>query len=413
MRVLVIGGGPAGMMAAGEAARAGATVTLLERNDRLGKKLAITGKGRGNVTNAADVGDFIEQYPGSGSFLYGALYRLTNEDVRRFFLELGVPTVVERGGRVFPESQSASDLVNALLRFMKQQGVQVQIGKRVTSILTSEGRVVGVDCAGEKIPADAVILATGGASYPATGSTGDGYALAKALGHTIITPRAALVPLETAETWVWDLTGLSLKNVTATLSVNGKTVAEEFGEMLFTHYGLSGPIILTLSREAVRALENKKKPRIQVHINLKAALTLEQLDARLLRDFDKYSRKQFKNSLDDLLPQRLIGPITTLAGIPPELPVHQVSKKQRRDLAEVLTNLTVTVTGKRPLREAIVTAGGVSVKEIDPTTMASRQVKHLYFAGELMDVDGNTGGYNLQAAFSTGFVAGQSAAKQE
>jgi predicted Rossmann fold flavoprotein len=399
------------MMAAGQAAKAGASVTLLERNDRLGKKLMITGKGRGNVTNAAEIADFIGQYPGNGTFLYGALYRFTNEDTRRFFLELGVPTVIERGGRVFPESQKASDLVAAMAAFMEKHGVRVLKGQRVTAIAAEKGRVTGVDCGDEKIKADAVVLATGGASYPATGSTGDGYTLAKGLGHTIITPRPALVPLETEEAWVRDLTGLSLKNVTARVSVDGKTVAEEFGEMLFTHYGLSGPIILTLSRVAVRALDQKKKT--QVHINLKPALTPEQLDARLLRDFEKYARKQFKNALDDLLPQRLIAPVITLAGISGEQPVHQISKKQRGELLEALTNFTLTVKGKRALREAIVTAGGISVKETDPTTMESKKIKNLFFAGEVLDIDGNTGGYNLQAAFSTGFVAGQSSAEKE
>jgi predicted Rossmann fold flavoprotein len=411
LRVIVIGGGPAGMMAAGQAAASGASVILLERNERLGKKLAITGKGRGNVTNAADIGDFIQQFPGNGSFLYTAFYRFNNEDLRHFFLQQGVSTVVERGGRVFPQSQRAADLVDAMHCFLSQQKVRVLFGRRVTAILTNGNRVSGVSCGDEHFPADAVVLATGGASYPATGSSGDGYLLAKKLGHTIIAPHSALVPLETAEAWGRELVGLSLKNVTARVKVNGRLIAEEFGEMLFTHYGLSGPIILTLSRVVVRALEQKQQPHIL--INLKPALKPEQLDARLLRDFEKYARKQFKNSLVDLLPQRLIVPAIVLAGIPPELPVHQVSKAQRTALLEVLTCLPMTVTGKRPLREAIVTAGGVSVKEINPATMGSKLIKELYFAGELLDVDGNTGGYNLQAAFSTGFLAGSSAAGKE
>jgi len=411
MRVVVVGGGPAGMMAAGQAAVAGASVILLERNERLGKKLNITGKGRGNVTNSADIGDFIQQFPGNGSFLYTAFYRFTNDDVRHFFLEQGVPTVEERGGRVFPQSQRAADLVVAMERFLNRQKVQVKFGRRVTAILTTGDRVSGVSCGDEKFPADAVVLATGGASYPATGSGGDGYLLVKKLGHTVISPHPALVPLETAEAWCRELVGLSLKNVTARVKLNGKIIAEEFGEMLFTHYGLSGPIILTLSRVVVRALEQKLQPLIE--LNLKPALTTEQLDARLLRDFEKYARKQFKNGLVDLLPQRLIAPVIALAGIPPEMPVHQISKKQRAALLEVLTCLPLTVTGKRPLREAIVTAGGVSVKEIDPATMESKLIKELYFAGELLDVDGNTGGYNLQAAFSTGFLAGSSAGGKE
>jgi len=411
MRVIVIGGGPAGMMAAGQAEAAGASVILLERNERLGKKLAITGKGRGNVTNAADISEFIQQFPGNSAFLYAAFHRFTNEDVRQFFFEQGVSTVVERGDRVFPQSQKAADLVDAMRRFLNQQNVRVLFGRRVTAILTSEDRVSGASCSDEHFPADAVVLATGGASYPATGSSGDGYLLAKKFGHTIITPHPALVPLEIAEAWCKELVGLSLKNVTARVKVNGKIMAEEFGEMLFTHYGLSGPIILTLSRVAVRALEQKQQPFIQ--LSLKPALTPEQLDARLLRDFEKYARKQFKNSLADLLPQRLIAPVILLSGIPPEMPVHQVTKKQRTALLAVLTCLQLTVAGKRPLREAIVTAGGVSVREINPATMESKLIKNLYLAGELLDVDGNTGGYNLQAAFSTGFLAGSSAAGKE
>ncbi|EEG78249.1 BaiN/RdsA family NAD(P)/FAD-dependent oxidoreductase [Dethiobacter alkaliphilus] len=411
LKVLVVGGGPAGMMAAGQAAAAGASVTLLERNDRLGKKLAITGKGRGNVTNDADVEEIIAQFPGNGTFLYGPIYRFTNDDVRRFFAELGVPTVVERGGRVFPKSQKASDLVQAMERFLVKTGVRVQKGERVTRLSVAGGSVVGVKCGEKEITADAVILATGGASYPATGSTGDGYRLAEKAGHAVVKPRPALVPLEVAEKWVPELTGLALKNVSARVLVEGRLAAEEFGEMLFTHYGVSGPIILTLSREATGALNRGKKTQIQ--INLKPALTPQQLDARLVRDFDKYSRKQFKNSLDDLLPQKLIEPVVRLSGISGDVPVNQITKQQRIKLAETLTALTLNVTAMRPLREAIVTAGGVNVKEIDPATMESKLVKNLYFAGELIDVDGNTGGYNLQAAFSTGFVAGISAGKQE
>lgn len=399
------------MMAAGQAAAAGAAVTLLERNDRVGRKLAITGKGRGNVTNTADIEDIVAQFPGNGTFLYGALYRFTNDHVREFFASLGVPTVEERGGRVFPASQKASDLVAAMERFLAQHGVRIQKGRRVSEIIVADGQVHGVLCGGEKFAAETVILATGGASYPATGSTGDGYRLAEKVGHSIVQPRPALVPLVTEEPWVRELTGLALKNVIASVLVDGRVVAEEFGEMLFTHYGLSGPIILTLSREVVKALECGKRPIIA--INLKPALTMEQLDARLLRDFQKYSRKQFKNSLDELLPQKLIEPVVALAGIPPELPVNQVGRQQRQKLCEVLTALPLTVTGIRSLREAIVTAGGVAVKEIDPTTMESKLVNGLYFAGEVVDIDGNTGGYNLQAAFSTGYVAGISAAVEE
>ncbi len=399
------------MMAAGQAAQAGAEVILLERNARLGKKLAITGKGRGNLTNSAELEDFIVQFPGHGRFLYSALYRFTNEDVRRFFHEQGVPTVEERGGRIFPQSQKASDLVDAMRRFIEQAGVRIHYGHRATAVGVRNGAVQYVNCGERQFAAEAVIIATGGASYPATGSTGDGYRLAVELGHLVETPYPALVPLETAETWVRELTGLSLKNVRVHLTVGKKTVAEEFGDMLFTHYGLSGPIILTASREAVKALRKGANP--VVHVNLKPALTVEQLDARILRDFNKYSRKQFKNSLGDLLPQRLIDPVIKLSKIDGELLVNQINREQRGQLLAVLTDMTFTICGVRPLKEAIVTAGGVSRKEIDSSTMASKLIKGLYFAGEVIDIDGNTGGYNLQAAFSTGALAGFSAGAQE
>lgn len=404
MQVLVIGGGPAGMMAAGQAAAHGASVTLLEKNDRLGRKLALTGKGRGNLTNTADLEDFIAQYPGNGAFLYGPLYRFTNDDVCRFFHSLGVPTVEERGGRVFPASQQAKDLVAALEKFCLQAGVRILRGRRVTGLLAGEKGILGAACGSERLEAEAVILATGGASYPATGSTGDGYRLAAAVGHTIVPPRPALVPLLTKETWAHELAGLTLKNVTATLLADGRRLAEEFGEMLFTHDGVSGPIILTVSRQAAQAAERGQLT--QIRLNLKPALAEEQLDARLQRDFAKYRRKQFKNSLHDLLPKRMIAPVVQLAQIPPELPVNQITKEQRRQLAAVLTGLTLTVTGTRPLAEAIVTAGGVATTEINPATMESKIIPGLFFAGEVIDVDGNTGGYNLQAAFSTGYVAG-------
>ncbi len=411
MRVVVVGGGPAGMMAAGQAARAGADVLLLERNMRLGKKLAITGKGRGNLTNSADISDFIPQYGEGGTFLYGPLHRFSNDDLRCFFHNLGVHTVVERGGRVFPQTQKADDLVHGLERFLYNSGVRVTCGQRVTAITADGGSVRAVLCGHSSFAADKVVLATGGASYPATGSTGDGYKMAAALGHKIVPTRPALVPLETQETWVRAATGLSLRNVEVTLFVDGKPAASEFGEMLFTHYGVSGPVILTLSRAAAAALGQGK--RTQLQINLKPALSAEQLDARLVRDFEKYSRKQFKNSLDELLPAKLIAPVIELCGIDASLPVHQVSREERQRLAQAISGLTLTVKKTRPLAEAIVTAGGVSTREIDPKTLESRLVKGLHFAGEIMDIAGNTGGYNLQAAFSTGYLAGLCAAKKE
>jgi predicted Rossmann fold flavoprotein len=410
MRVIVIGGGPAGMMAAGQAAAGGAEVILMERNKRLGKKLAITGKGRGNLTNSAPIDEFIDQFGKNGSFLYGPLYRFSNDDLCSFFHTMAVPTVTERGGRIFPESQKASDLVEAMERFLQHSGVRVHLDRRVTDILVENGQVAGVKGGGITERADAVVLATGGASYPATGSTGDGYRLAAKLGHTIVPVQPALVPLETKETWVRDATGLSLRNVEVSLSVGGKTKASEFGEMLFTHYGVSGPAILTLSREATKILAQGKQPVL--HINLKPALSPEQLDARLVRDFDKYSRKQFKNSLTDLLPAKLVDPVIRLSAIDPELSVNQLTREQRRTLAGVLTGLELHIKSSRPLSEAIVTEGGVSILEIDPSTMESRLCGGLFFAGELIDIAGNTGGYNLQAAFSTGYLAGISIVKE-
>lgn len=407
MLVVVIGGGPAGMMAAGQAALGGATVTLLEKNNNLGRKLAITGKGRGNLTNAADIGDFIPQFGEKGLFLYGPLYRFDNVRLRDFFAGLGVPTKVERGGRVFPESEKAADLVQALVAFLDKVGVRVIFGRRATAIMHAAGRVSGVSCGDKSYLADRVVLAPGGASYPSTGSAGDGYRLAAALGHNIVAVRPALVPLETEETWAGEAAGLSLRNVEATLSVAGKKLSREFGEMLFTHYGVSGPIILSLSRLAVEFLRRGEKPLLS--INLKPALNNEKLDARVIRDFAVHSRKVFKNSLNELLPAKLIGPVITLTEIDPDRPVNQISKTERRRLVEVISGLTLRIKGHRPLAEAIVTDGGVDTGEIDPGTMASRLVKGLYLAGEVIDVAGNTGGYNLQAAFSTGFLAGLSA----
>lgn len=411
MRVVVIGAGPAGMMAAGYAARSGADVILLERNSFLGKKLSITGKGRGNLTNNAAIDDFIPQYPENGSFLYSALHRFTNEDLCHFFHETGVPTVVERGGRVFPASQQAADLVGALQSFIERSGVRVYRDVRATAILAEGGKVKAVACGRQEFNSDAVVLATGGASYTATGSTGDGYRMAALLGHTVITPQPALVPLETAEPWVREAMGLSLRNVSVRLLVDGKISEEEFGEMLFTHYGVSGPAILTLSRKAVQAVKLGK--RTEIEINLKPALHREQLEARILRDFTKNTRKQYKNSLDQLLPGKLIKPVIGLSGIDPETPIHQVTRQQRERLVDVISGLKLTISKIRPLNEAIVTAGGVSTREVDPRTMGSRLVQGLFFAGEILDVDGNTGGYNLQAAFSTGYLAGNCAAGQE
>lgn len=401
--VIVIGGGPAGILAAGQAAGLGAQVVLLERNDRLGKKLVITGKGRCNVTNDADLDTLIKNIPGNGRFLYSAFTAFGSQELQQLLCAYGVPLKVERGNRVFPASDRSFDVVDGLRRFLDGQRVRVQLGARVEEIQVSDGQVTGVVVNKRSIPADAVIICAGGASYPATGSTGDGFRLAERLGHTIITPRPALVPLEVREQWAKELMGLALKNVEVTLYQSGRVLGKEFGEMLFTHFGLSGPIILTLSRLITHP---EGKEQIVASVNLKPALSLEQLDLRLQRDFDKYQRKQLKNAMDELLPQRLIPVIITQSGVDLEKPVHQITREERQALVNTLIDLRLTVTGTRPLDEAIVTAGGVSVKEINPKTMESKLIKGLFFAGEVMDIDGYTGGFNLQAAFSTGFLAG-------
>ena len=407
-RVVVIGGGAAGLMAAGQAALAGASVILLERNERLGKKVVITGKGRCNVTNDADLPTLIKNMPGNGRFLYGAFTVFSSYDCQQFFESLGVRLKVERGNRVFPESDRSFDIVDALKSFLTQHKVTVHLGSRVERILVSEGRVSGVQVNGRIIDADRVVLCTGGSSYPATGSTGDGYRLASELGHSIVEPRPALVPLETKESWPKDLQGLALKNITLTLSQNGKQLGSEFGEMLFTHFGISGPIVLSLSRLVTH---KRKDAPIVASINLKPALSLEQLDSRLQRDFAQNIRKHLRNALDELLPQKLIPVVIDQAGLDAGKEVHQITRQERQNLLKALTELSMTVQGPRPLKEAIVTAGGISTKEVNPKTMESKLVTGLYLAGEVLDVDGYTGGFNLQAAFSTGFVAGKSAAE--
>lgn len=412
MDVIVIGAGAAGLMAAGQAAADGARVTLLEKNDCPGRKLLITGKGRCNITNAADTREFIRNIPGNGRFLHSVFDMFDNHDLMGFFLSQGVETKIERGDRVFPVSDQAADVVGALVRFCRQNGVKVIYGQPIARITRQDNAVIGVVARnGDSYKADRVIIATGGASYPGTGSTGDGYDMARELGHTIVPVKPALVPLETAEGWVSELQGLTLKNVRVTARAGGKDLAEEFGEMIFTHFGISGPIILTLSRKI--AIEMDKGREIKVCINLKPALTPEQLDGRMQRDFTEFRKKQFKNSLAELLPKSLIPVVIGLSGIAGEKPVHQITREERLQLASLLQNLEVSVTGTRSIKEAIVTAGGVSVKEIDPRTMASKLVKGLFFAGEIIDVDGYTGGFNLQIAFSTGYAAGRAASADE
>ncbi|MBR6268288.1 MAG: NAD(P)/FAD-dependent oxidoreductase [Selenomonadaceae bacterium] len=404
-RIIVVGGGPAGMMAAVNAAENGASVLLLERMDRVGRKMSITGKGRCNITNASDLQEILKNIPGNGKFLNSSMRAFDNEDVIRFFEDAGVPVKVERGNRVFPVSDHASDVVEAMLGRLHDLGVRIQTHARVKEILAENGSVKGVRLeSGVEEKADAVILAVGGASYPGTGSSGDGYGIARQLGHTVTHILPALVPLETEEDWPKEAQGLSLRNVRAALFSDGKKLKEEFGEMLFTHFGVSGPIILSLSRTA--AAELASGSFVELVINLKPALSQEKLDQRIRRDFEEQLRKQVKNSLNGLLPAKLIPIVIDLAYLDPEKQVNQVTQEERKRLGETLQHLALTITKTRPLAEAIVTAGGVSVKEINPKTMESKLVHGLYFAGEVVDVDALTGGYNLQAAFSMGAAAG-------
>ena len=404
-RVVVIGGGAAGLMAAVIAGREGAKVTLLEKMNYVGKKMGITGKGRCNITNACDMSDFIKNTPGNGKFLYGAYERFTNEALLQLLHDAGLETKVERGGRVFPASDSALDVRNTFMKLMKHYGVDVHLEEPVKKLLIDDGVVTGVVTDKETYHADAVVIATGGKSYPATGSTGDGYILAAQVGHTITDIRPSLVPIVTEESWVKDLMGLSLRNVELSVVAKNKVQAKMFGEMMFTHFGITGPIVLSLSHTVGKLMRKKNIGTIGLDINLKPALSPETLDKRLQKDFDLYSKKQLINGMKDLLPSRLIPLIIELAGIDPQKPINQISKEERQQIGYMLQHMPLTVKGLRPVEEAIVTAGGISLKEFNPKTMESKLVKGLYGAGEVLDIDAFTGGYNLQAAFSTGYVA--------
>lgn len=404
-RVVVIGGGAAGLMAAVIAGREGAKVTLLEKMNYVGKKMGITGKGRCNITNACDMSDFIKNTPGNGKFLYGAYERFTNEDLLQLLHDAGLETKVERGGRVFPASDSALDVRNTFMKLMKHYGVDVHLEEPVKKLLVDDGVVTGVVTDKETYHADAVVIATGGKSYPATGSTGDGYILAAQVGHKITDIRPSLVPIVTEESWVKDLMGLSLRNVELSVVAKNKVQAKMFGEMMFTHFGITGPIVLSLSHTVGKLMRKKNIGTIGLDINLKPALSPETLDKRLQKDFDLYSKKQLINGMKDLLPSRLIPLIIELAGIDPQKPINQISKEERQQIGYMLQHMPLTVKGLRPVEEAIVTAGGISLKEFNPKTMESKLVKGLYGAGEVLDIDAFTGGYNLQAAFSTGYVA--------
>ena len=410
-KIAVIGGGAAGMLAAGRAAQRGHTVHLYEKNNRLGKKILITGKGRCNVTNDGDLDVFLDHIPGNPYFMYSAFYRFDNQALRKLLLEMGLETKVERGNRVFPVTDRSQDVVRALEKYLRQNHVLLHLESPVERICVKDGGAAGIVLQNQKeLAFDAVIVATGGLSYPATGSTGDGYRMAKAVGHTITKLYPSLVPLRTAESWCRELMGLSLRNIAIRICDEmGKTVYQDFGELLFTHFGVSGPVILSASRHILTQTEKGYR----LWIDLKPALEEKQLDQRLLRDFEKYSNKDFRNALGDLLPQKMIPVIIALSGIAPDKKVNHVTKEERRTLLRLLKGLPLTIIGTTGYAEAVVTSGGICVDEIDPSTMESKRVKALYFAGEVLDVDAYTGGFNLQIAFSTGFVAGDSVCGQE
>ena len=406
--VIVIGGGAAGMMAALQAAWAGASVTLLEKNEKLGKKLYITGKGRCNVTNVAELDEFFASVPRNPRFLNAALRQFTHEDTTATLDMLGMPTKVERGGRVFPVSDKASDVTRALARGMKDAGVQVCLNTEVARVARGEDGLLAVRLAqGGTLLSPCVIVATGGVSYPSTGSTGDGYRFARDNGHTVTPLRASLVGLTMEEKWPTLLQGLSLKNVRVSARVGKKKIFDELGEMLFTHFGVSGPLILSLSSHLPEDFS-----QAAVTLDMKPALTDEQVDLRLQREFAQNARKQLSSVFVELMPARM-GPVfATLCGLSADAPVSQITREQRQTIGHMLKALPLRVTGTRPIEEAIVTRGGVDVTEITPGTMMSRKTEGLYFAGEVLDVDAHTGGFNLQIAFSTGALAGKSAAER-
>lgn len=419
MKVAVIGGGPAGMMAAISASKKGNEVYLIEKNGRLGKKLLITGKGRCNITSSLDIKDFIQNIPGNGKFLYSAFDNYTNNDIINFLKEHGVGVKEERGNRIFPVSDKSMDVLNAFEKELKKKNVKIKLNTRVVGIDTENGRVESLTYENEngqlkKLTADKIILATGGKTYSSTGSTGDGYEIAQKLGHTVTKIRPSLVPLTATGKSLnicKDLQGLSLKNIGIKLidSTKNKVIYEDFGEMLFTHFGVSGPTILSASAHLLRYKnidELLKNNKINLVIDFKPALQIEKLDARIQRDFAEEKNKEYKNSLNNLLPQKLINTIVELSQINPNKQVNEVTREERINLAKLLKNFTITISGFRPIEEGIVTSGGINIKEINPKTMESKIVEGLYFAGEVIDVDAYTGGFNLQIAYSTGYTAG-------
>ena len=422
-KCIVIGGGAAGMLAAYSAAKHGHQVILLEKNEKLGKKVFITGKGRCNVTNACETEELFKNIISNPKFLYSSIYTFDNQAIVQLLQEYGCATKVERGDRVFPVSDHSSDVISALTRALRAEGVDIRLHTEVKELCMSaerasdgdvsldrdaveKRRVVGVKTVkGEVIKADAVIVCTGGVSYPSTGSTGDGYRFALDAGMSLVEPKPALVPLECAEDWCEDLMGLSLRNVQVTIMDGKKRIFQEFGEMLFTHFGVTGPLILSASSHYVKKYYGKELP---LYIDLKPALTIEQLDKRVLRDFEEHINKQFKNALNGLFPTKLIPVMIRLSGIDPDKKINEISKEERLWFVQLIKNLPLTITGTRSFVEAIITQGGVKVKDINPSTMESKTVSGLYFAGEVLDLDAVTGGFNLQIAWSTGYLAGMS-----
>lgn len=403
-KVIVIGGGPAGMMAAYAASCQGHAVTVLEQNEKLGKKLFITGKGRCNITNAGDMDNLFANVMSNRKFLYSAFYTFDNEQVLSFFENQGLRTKVERGNRVFPLSDHSSDVIAALSRALKSQNVDIRLHTKVQSLLIRDEAACGVILSdGKTVEADDVIVATGGISYPSTGSTGDGYRMAEESGHALVECTPSLVPFETKEDWVKDLQGLSLRNVTVSIYHGKKKLYEDFGEMLFTHFGVSGPLVLSASG-MIKPVQFKQE--LCMYIDLKPALDAEQLDKRILREFDAAMNKQFKNVIGSLMPAKMIPVVIRLSGIDPDKKVNEVSREERQHLVQLLKRLPLTINGLRGWNEAIITKGGVSVKDINPSTMESKKVSHLFFCGEMLDLDALTGGYNLQIAWSTGYLAG-------
>lgn len=403
-KIIVIGGGAAGTVAAIFAARNGHRVELFEKNEKIGKKLFITGKGRCNVTNAGDMDALFDAVKSNPKFLYSAFYSFTNEQAMDFFEELGVRLKVERGNRVFPQSDHSSDIINALKHELEQLGVEIHLCTEVKDVLVEHEKFTGVVLKnGKKVSGDACVVATGGISYASTGSTGDGYRFAEKTGHKVTELYPSLVPMEVKEWYAKELQGLSLRNIQGTILDGNKKLYEEFGEMLFTHYGVSGPIIISASSVVGKKLQDKE---LTLKIDLKPALSREQLDQRVLRDFEENKNKQFKNAVDKLFPAKLKPIMIELSGISPEKKVNEISKEERLCFVDLIKNFKMTLTGLRSYNEAIITKGGVSVKDIDPGTMESKKISGLYYAGEVLDLDALTGGFNLQIAWSTGYLAG-------